>query len=448
MNDAPQPESTPPRILTVDQFTAGMKRWFERKPALQHIGIKGVITGMSEFAGNLGFTMKGERSVIECVAWSGDRRAFPPLRDDVEVIALGSVGIYPKRGGYRLYVESVELTGQHDRLYERLRAKFAAEGLFDPERKRSVPRLIHRIALVSTPDGLGASDFLKTIVREVPFVSVVVVPTRVEGEGAEIEIADALDKASRLDVEAIVLARGGGKQEQLFAFNLEPVVRAIVRASKPVLTAIAHTDNHYLADDVADIAFGTPSLAAEFIAKAWQAARERLRGLDRDLNRAARLIALAGAQHLQRSTGALEPSIRRALESKRAALYDRTSRLERNSPQRKLADVRQRITADGGRLDMAAARILSAKTRARTVSLQSLVQSVTKLYTGVERHLERSTTRLDGLNPLAPLGRGYAIISKDGRTVRDVAVLRPGDRFQAEIERGRIEACVESVEAS
>ena len=236
-------------VLTVGKFAARMVRWFGRDTQLKRIGIEGEVSGLREFgSGHLGFALKEKQAAVECVAWASDRRGFPVLENGAKAIAYGAVRVHPERSGYKLYVEAIEVAGLGELhlQYERLRQKFETEGLFEPSRKRAVPELPRRVALVSAR-GLGAEDFLAAIERTTPFVEVIFVETRVEGLGADVEIASALDEASRTEVNAIVLARGGGSEKDLFVFNLEPVVRAIVRAKRPVLTAIGHTSNHHLA---------------------------------------------------------------------------------------------------------------------------------------------------------------------------------------------------------
>ncbi|HEY7787600.1 MAG TPA: exodeoxyribonuclease VII large subunit [Casimicrobiaceae bacterium] len=286
---------------------------------------------------------------------------------------------------------------------------------------------------------------MKTVRDEVPFVEVVVIETRVQGVGAEIDIAAALDEASRYDVDAIVLARGGGKYEDRFPFNLEPVARAIVRARLPVLTAIGHEPDHHLADDVADRSFGTPSKAAEFIAKGWLVARRRLQVGQRDLGRAARDLVLRGFQRFEDGRSNIERAGLRVVTVKRAALADRIARLERHNPQRKLAEDRGRFAQRNGRLDTAAARLVSRKAHASGETRAALERAVTALATGVARRFERSEAALERCDPLAPLSRGYAIVTKDGTAVRDAAALRGGDVIAARLQRGMLSARVESV---
>lgn len=434
-------------IRTVGEFTSGLTRWFAAHRQLANVAISGEVSDLHDGrSGHLSFKLKEEQAVLECVAWADKRRSIPEFKNGTAVIACGNVRIRPDRSGYQLHVESIELTGLGDLflLYERLKERFRSEGLFEESRKRPVPELPRRVALISAR-GKAVGDFMETLERSAPFVEVVFVETRVQGVGAEIEIAGALDDASRLGVDAIVLTRGGGTYEDLFPFNREAVVRAIVRAKAPVLTAIGHEDDHHLADEAADRVFGTPSKAAEAIARGWLLATRRLQVAARDLQRAVRDVVVRASQRFETACSEMERAELRILAAKRAALAERSVRLERHNPQRMLADVRARLAAGNGRLDTAAARLVSRKAHAAGDTRATLERCIATLQTTMLRRLERGENALDRCDPLAPLARGYAIVSKGGRALRDAAEVRAGDAIEARLERGMLAARVESV---
>jgi exodeoxyribonuclease VII large subunit len=436
-------------VRTVGEFTAGMAEWFGKQTWLRRIGIKGEISGLRVFGdGHLGFSLKEDRSIVECIAWSDTRRSFPEVKDGDVVVAAGAVRIHHERGGYKLYADSLELAGLGNLFlqYERLKKRFADEGLFAPERKRPIPELIRRVALVTAHDGKGAQDFLKTLRDEVPFVEVVLIETRVQGDGAEIDIAAALDQAGTRGVDAIVLARGGGSYVERFPFNLEPVVRAIVRARVPVLTAIGHEPDRHLADEVADRAFGTPSKAAAFIAHAWLLARRSLDERSRDLDRAIRDIVMRSYQWIETRSGEAERATLRIVASKRAAFAAVAERLERRSPQRVLADSRESLLKLDGRLNAAAQRWMARGAKASDQRRNALDRVAVRVANDAAVRLERSAAALTACDPLAPLSRGYAIVSAAGRAVRDAGQLHPGDGIVARLERGTLAARVEAVD--
>ncbi|MEO6835131.1 MAG: exodeoxyribonuclease VII large subunit, partial [Candidatus Tumulicola sp.] len=291
----------------------------------------------------------------------------------------------------------------------------------------------------------GAEDFQSTLRERAPNVSTIFIETRVQGKGAELAIADALERASREDVDAVVLARGGGALEERSPFDTEVVVRAIVRSRHPVATAIGHTRDHHLADDVADAIFKTPTAAAEYIAGSWSEAATRLSNQRGRLARSIDAIVARASQRRDASMGELERSGLRTVAAKRTSLMQRVARLERWNPQRMVAEVRSRLARGSGRLDTEAARLISRNVRASGEKRAALERSVTALLTNVSRRLERAEAGLDRFDPLAPLSRGYAIVTKGGVAVRDAAGIRTGDAIEARLERGMLGARVESV---
>jgi exodeoxyribonuclease VII large subunit len=443
-----EPRERSYQVRTVRQFTAGMADFLNRQPWLERIGIKGEISGLRVFGdGHLGFSLKEERALVECIAWADWRRGLPEVKDGDVVIAVGRVRIHPERGAYKLYADELEVAGLGELFlqYERLRKRFADEGLFAAERKRAVPELIRRVALVTAQDGRGAQDFIKTLRDEVPFVEIVLIETRVQGDGAEIDIAAALDLAATRNVDAIVLARGGGSYVELFPFNLEPVVRAIVRSRVPVLTAIGHEPDRHLSDEVADLSFGTPSKAAAFIAGAWLLARRALDERTRRLDRAIHEIVLHQMQTLERLSSDVERAAMRTVFDKRAAYRKAIDRLDLRSPQRVLTDNNERALRLDARLGESMQRRLERETRALDGRRNALDRAGTRFANDAAARLQRSTAGLTACDPLAPLARGYAIVSSGGRVVREAASLRPGDAITARLERGTLAARVEAV---
>ena len=443
MNEEPAPRV----VRSVREFSNGLQRWFAGHRQLQDVAISGEISGLHPFSGHLGFTLKEEQSVLECVVWSDKRRLLPELKNGTSAIAIGSVRIRPDRSGYQLIVERVELTGLGELylLFERLKEKFRSEGLFEIPRKRAVPELPRRVALISAR-GKAMEDFVETIARNVPFVDVEFIETKVQGQGADVEIAAAIDDASRRAVDAIVLTRGGGSYEDLFPFNLEAVVRAIVRAKHPVLTAIGHSTDHHLADDVADMTFGTPSLAAEHIARGWILAQRRLQTALRDLVRATRDVLGRAAQRIDVSKKELDRVALRGVAVKRAALAERTQRLDRQNPQRVVSERRARLAGNSGKIDTAFARLMSGKSHAWGEANAELKRCAPAYLSNVFRRLERASDALNSLDPLRPLALGYAIVLRDGKAVRDAATLSAGDQLEARFERGMARTRVESVQ--
>lgn len=415
-----------PNVYSVKEFTSRLGQLFARHSKLSNIAIQGEISDLRTFGnGHMGFRLKEEQAVIECVAWSDRRRELPEVKNGIAVIAYGSVGVRADRGCYQLVVERLEPTGIGALflLYERLKEKFAAEGLFEASRKRRVPELPRRVALVSAR-GEAMADFTQTLAREAPFVEVRFIETRVQGEGAEIDIAAAIDEASRGEPDVIVVTRGGGSYEDLFPFNLEPVVRAIVRSQRAVVTAIGHVQHHHLADAVADMNFQTPSLAAKHIAQGWTLAARRVREADRALRRAVANAVLSAARGTEDAELRLTHASERAMSRRREELSRLWILLDSRSPRQWIAQRRERL-----------------------LKLESRVASTAERFVnGAQRKFEHATAQLNRLDPLAPLARGYAIVTRGGEAVRDAALLRKGDAIAARFARGTAAAVVESVD--
>jgi exodeoxyribonuclease VII large subunit len=414
-----------PRIFSVKEFTSRLARLFAAHGTLSNLGIAGEVSGVRTFGnGHVGFLLKEEQAVIECIAWADRRREFPEIKNGMAVVAYGSIGVRQERGCYQLIAERIEPTGIGVLFltYEKLKEKFRSEGLFEASRKRAVPELPRRVALVSAR-GKAMEDFAGTLARKAPFVEILFLETQVQGQGAEIAIAAALDDASGRNVDAIVLTRGGGSYEDLFPFNLEPVVRAIVRARHPVLTAIGHSGDHHLADDVADRSFISPSAAAEHIAQGWTLAGRRVRELERALMRAIGNLVLGSARNADDAEQRLRYAADRAISRRRDRLAQLSVALDRRSPAQAIAQRRERLLKLDGRISTKALRLVGDARLA----------------------VERTMASLDRLDPLAPLARGYAIVTRDGKAVRDAASLRKGDAIEAKFERGRAAAVVESV---
>ena len=340
-----------------------MRGFLERRPELRRIAIVGEISEWKpQPNGNLYFNLKDDRAVLRCFAFRNETRSFPDVCDGAAVIATGSIGIWERRSEYQLRVFEIAPfgVGAIAAKVEMLRQRLQAEGIFDQARKRTFPRFPRRVALVSAR-GKGAADFESTLRERAPNVTTIFVETRVQGEGAELDIADALERASRENVDAVVVLRGGGSYEDRYPFNTEVVVRAIVRSRHPVVTAIGHTGDHHLADAVADAVFKTPTAAAEYIAGSWSEVATRLMHQRVRLARAIDSAIVRAYQRRDAVRGDLERAGLRVVAAKRALLSDRIARLERLSPERKLADARTRLAHGRGRLNAAAAKACRAE---------------------------------------------------------------------------------------
>jgi exodeoxyribonuclease VII large subunit len=330
------------------------------------------------------------------------RQAFLP-RDGDAIEAHGAIDVYEAGGVYQLYADTIRPAGE-GALYQeflRLKARLEAEGLFDPARKRSLPKWPHRIAVVTSPTGAALRDILNTLQRRYPLAQVVLAPTPVQGVEAPAGIVSALRDANHLaHPDVIILARGGGSIEDLWAFNDENVARAIVASEAPVVTGVGHETDFTIADFAADLRAPTPTAAAEI------ATPDRL-----DL--------LADLDELVQR---LDRAVRGMLNARRWSLNERVNHLRLNSPVARLRGDRQRLDELARRTAMA----LSHRLQLSQARLAGLEQ------------------RLDSLNPMAVLGRGFAVVSRpDGSVVRSVDQVSSGDALDVRVSDGSFAARVD-----
>jgi len=459
------------RVFGVSELSQLVKKRIESDDALRAVAVRGELSNLNwSKTGHLYFSLKEGEALLNCFAWESDAQTFPKLAHGTKVVAYGSVGAYTSRSSYQLIVARVQREGIGDihALFEERKKRLAAEGLFDIARKRPLPAFPFRVALVSSKHAAGAADFRKLMAKHRPHVRIVLCETSVQGPGAPLEIAGALGRASRLDVDAIVVTRGGGSFEDLFAFSDERVVRAIASAKHPVLAAIGHTVDQQLADFAADIHAETPSDAAARMGFETRVLRERLgegerraraivaQRLDRlgakleaSLTRSKlsdpRQFLVPAQQRLDALAEALESARRRDLETKRERLAAALRRLSEQDPRvrlerrasrfRELATSLERLSRErfaGWRRDLERSRALEPAARGALESLR--------------RRVELQRAKLDGNDPEAILQKGYAIVTHDGRAVLDPREAPPGSTIRARLARGTLSARVETGE--
>ncbi|MCP5150499.1 MAG: exodeoxyribonuclease VII large subunit [Ectothiorhodospiraceae bacterium] len=444
---SPSPLASPFRdVYTVSRLNLEARELIE--DAFATIWIEGELSNLARpRSGHIYFSLKDERCQVRCAMFRGQNRLldFDP-RDGVQVLAQARVGLYPERGEFQLVVEYMEEAGAGAlrRAFEALRQRLAAEGLFDPERKRPPPPAPSTIGVITSPTGAALRDVLSVIGRRWPVAEVVVYPVPVQGEGAAARIARMIDLACRrAECDVLLLCRGGGSLEDLWAFNEEVVARAIHRASIPIVTGIGHETDFTIADLAADARAPTPSAAAEMVTPdgaQWRSAFARMRGaldlaMRRRLREARSEVAHLGRRlvhprrrltdHAQRLDGLAQRLARamdRRLERGGGALARASSLLTRHDPARRVQVLRQQHATLERRLVAAQWASLTARRSAL-------------------RELDRALT---AVGPLATLARGYAIVSRadDGLVVRHPDQAPPGTRLRARLADGSLDATV------
>jgi len=410
------------------------------------VWVEGEISNFSRPAsGHAYFTLKDERAQVRCALFKPKAQALRFLpRDGLQVLARGRLTLYEARGDYQLVLDHMEEAGEGAlrRAFEQLKARLAAEGLFDPARKRPLPAFPRRLGVITSPRGAAVRDVLSVLGRRFPLLAVDVLPVPVQGDGAAAQILDMLRRAGasgRYDV--LLLTRGGGSLEDLWAFNDEALARAVAQSPVPVVSAVGHEIDSSLTDFAADLRAPTPSAAAELLVPERGELVARLDHRHRQLQALLARMTTARAQRADQAflkLQALRPQLR--LERGRGRLAALRRRLDL-AMARPLAGVSDRSAKLRRRLDQAHPRRRLQDHRHR---LQMLVQ---RLHAAPPHQLAQQRLQLQGLaralagiSPLATLARGYAILQResDGGVVRGPTGARAGDRLRARLADGTL----------
>lgn len=445
----PKPELD---ALTVTQLTLRMKTTLE---GFGDLAVRGEVSGMKVAqGGHWYFDLKDKHAKISVVVFFKDTRRSPrPPAEGETVVVTGPPTYHPAFGKAQLVAKLVLPEGEGDlnKKHEALKQKLADEGLFDVSKKRPLPLLARTIGVVTSPTGAAIKDVLTVLGHRAPHTAVIVAPTRVQGEGAPADVADAirrLDRLRRCDV--ILVVRGGGAREDLHAFNSEPVVRAIANASVPVVAGVGHEVDVTLADLVADVRAATPSQAAELAAPRHDELHRRIDALAQRLRSQARANLDRGRRRLVEVERRL-PAPPVVVAARRRQLARLEQRLGLTSPQaqlskrsRALTDLEARLAAAHPENDVARAVVDVDALAAR------LTAAVRRRANDADVQLQRAIEQLDALSPTAVLRRGWALVTVAGNDVQPVRKehLVPGARVRIRVEGGDATAVVEGATAS
>ena len=395
------------RPLTVTEVNQYIKQMLEQDQVLSQVSVRGDLSNYKmHSSGHHYFTLKDDGAVISAVMFRGDamKLRFRP-ENGMKVILSGRVSLFPKSGQYQIYVRDMQPDGV-GALYiafEQLKQKLYAEGLFDPAKKKPIPRYPNRIALVTSPTGAAVRDMIRILRQRYPLAKVLVCPVKVQGEGAAEEIAAMLDyvNANRL-ADVIITGRGGGSMEDLWAFNEEVLARAVYRSEIPVISAVGHEPDVTICDYVADLRAATPSNAAE-------------------------LAVVDGAElkvRLQNVTARMTQTVLSNIQGKRQQLRLLSEKKIMRSPYEYLSERRMLLAMLQQRLEGNQAGLIQKKKH----QFASLAAS------------------LDAMSPLKVLGRGYAMALKDGEVVQSASALQCGDKLKLQLRDGVASCSVEAVE--
>lgn len=412
------------KVFSVTKVTRFIRNMLKSEYVLNHISIAGELSNVNYHlaSGHIYFTLKDDTCAMKCMMFASDRSrglSFQ-MEDGQSVIVTGRVDVFERDGVYQLYAARVELAGagEWNERFERLKQKLNEEGLFDFEHKKPIPRYAGRIGIVTAEGGKALHDIASTARRRNPYVKLYLYPAKVQGEGAALTIAEGIRTLDRMGLDVIIVGRGGGSIEDLWAFNEEVVAYAIYEANTPVISGTGHEPDITIADYVADKRAATPTGAAELAVFEWDSFEDMLFQRRNQLNRL-----------LKQRTTLIRERIRRMSEA-----------LEHNSPENQLQEKRQILARQSEEL-LSLIRWqlegVSEQCSNREQALQMLLQQ--KLMNRKHR-LEIQMAKLHGLSPTAKLINGFGYLSKDGSSIKDITKLPKGEVVTITVQQGQRDA--------
>lgn len=392
-------------IFSVGQINRYVKNMFTQDFILQKIYVKGEVSNCKyHTSGHIYFSLKDETGVLSCVMFAGHRRGLAfRMKDGDRVVVGGAVDVYERDGRYQLYAKEISLEGA-GALYERflaLKTELEEMGMFAQEYKQPIPAFIHRLGVVTAPTGAAVQDIRNISLRRDPYLQIILYPALVQGEGAADSIVRGIHMLDQAEVDVIIVGRGGGSIEDLWAFNEEKVARAIFECRTPIISAVGHETDFTIADFVADLRAPTPSAAAELAVADFRQILQNIAGLRDRMQKAMQCRAELG----------------------RAQLMQYQMRFQYLNPEAKLRDNRQRL-----------------------VDLDELLRRAMKNRIAEERHmLGIYLERYRGLSPLYKLNQGYSFVSdREGNGIISTKQVHSGDLLEISVTDGVIEAEVRS----
>jgi exodeoxyribonuclease VII large subunit len=421
----------PDRIYTVSEITKLVK--LEIENTFPILWVEGEVSNFRSYpSGHIYFTLKDEQAQLQAVMWRSNVRLMKfDLKDGLKVICKGRLTVYEVRGQYQIVVDVVEPKGKGalQLAFEQLRDKLQAEGLFDPKHKKSLPLLPKKLGIVTSPRGAAIIDILRTLERRFARLHILVYPTRVQGDGAADEIVEGLEYlGAQTDIDVIIVGRGGGSIEDLWAFNEEKVARAIFRCPIPVISAVGHEVDFTIADFVADVRASTPSVAAELVIKEEQALVDRIEGFVNQLNK----NMLYSVQ--QRKQLVSELSRHRIFENFKVKLINLERRVEELEEKAKEIFRRKKT--------------LLAEQRAKTALLDEKIENrIRNLLQDLSARWEKISLELHNLSPLNILKKGYTLCWKgDLQLIRRVEDVEPEKDITVSFYKGAFTCRVKEID--
>lgn len=440
-------------VLTVKELTRYIKMKLESDPVLQSVWVQGEISNFTHHSsGHMYFTLKDKDSRIKCVMFASHNQQLPFMpREGSKVLACGNISVYERDGNYQFYVTQMQPDGIGSLFlaYEELKKKLEQEGLFSLGRKRPIPKFPRAVGVITSPTGAAVRDIMITLQRRHPAVPVFLYPVSVQGKNAAPSIVKAIEAMNELaEVDVLIVGRGGGSLEELWAFNEEIVARSIYRSVIPVISAVGHETDFTIADFVADLRAATPTAAAELavphhmeLRQYLQQAEHRLRqGLGQQVKHKRDQLG-----RLMRSPFFMYP---------RQQLLQPAERLDRMKD-RLQHRMKLRLNGERERLMLAERKLSTYNPKEQTVfaakRLRSVVHQLEQTMKATVRHHRQQfiaqTRQLDALSPLKVMQRGYSLVygEKEQKLVKSIKQVQPGDLLKVKLTDGQLDCQVWSI---
>lgn len=393
-------------VYTVGQVNAYIKNMFAQDFLMNRISIKGEVSNCKyHTSGHIYFTIKDASGTLNAIMFAGNRRGLSfPMKEGDKVIVTGSVEVYERDGKYQLYAREIELDGAGNLYlrFEALKHELEEMGMFAPEYKKPIPRYAMRVGIVTASTGAAIQDIRNIAHRRNPYVQLILYPALVQGDGAIKSIVNGIRALDRLGVDVIIVGRGGGSIEDLWAFNEEAVARAIFECETPIISAVGHETDTTIADYVADLRAPTPSAAAELAVFDYRQVKEQISSFDSRMKRI----------------------LEQQLTTARMRLEHEAARIKLLSPESRLRENRRYA------LELE----------------EKLQQRMVQLFTEKRHRLALLSGKLEGLSPTKKLSQGYAYVTDAAdRTLRDAAAVKKDDTIKIHLWKGNLVAAVTEV---
>ncbi|MED4017082.1 MULTISPECIES: exodeoxyribonuclease VII large subunit [Sutcliffiella] len=439
------------KYLTVTALTKYIKRKFDVDPHLQDVLVKGEISNYKQHSrGHMYFTLKDENARLQAVMFAGNNRNLPfKPEEGMKVLVRGEITVYEGSGQYQIYIKEMQPDGIGSLYlaYEQLKKKLSEEGLFDAKYKKAIPPFPEKIGVITSPTGAAVRDIITTIKRRYPISQIIVVPALVQGGNAAPSIVQAIKQANELNMDVLIVGRGGGSIEELWAFNEEIVAREIFGSKTPIISAVGHETDFTIADWVADLRAPTPTAAAELAVPHIKDLMDKLLDRKTRLHRASyhilsqrkeqlssiqksyafrnpKQLYVQKEQQLDRMMELLDYNIKRTIERKRNEWERRHELIRRHHPKKQVSDGENLVASQTKLLQKAMLQVLQKK----------------------KWEFDKRLSQIDALSPLKIMNRGYSIAyNENNDVIKRVEQTKIGDQMSIHVQNGFINCEVKSV---